>query len=87
MINADEAKKYQKPFTPGKAGQEILDDIERQIKRGERHPWAFTTGLCRDYAEDLAKYCRSLGYTNARIEDIYSNSGIKGGNKLVIDLY
>jgi hypothetical protein len=40
----------------------------------------------RSYAEDLAKYCREHGYTNACIKDIYSRSGVRGGNYLSIDL-
>ena len=64
----------------------MLDVIERQIKEGNRHPRAFTTRFVRSYAEDLAKYCRDLGYKNARIEDIYNKrTGQRGGNYLAID--
>ena len=88
MISANEAKRYIKAFEPSeRAKKEVLDVIERQIKNGERHPRAYTTSFCRDYAEDLAKYCRSLGYTNARIQDIYNmRTGQRGGNYLIIDL-
>lgn len=87
MITAEEAKKYKKEFEPSEtAKKEVLDVIERQIKNGERHPRAYTTSFVRSYAEDLAKYCRSLGYSNARIEDVYSLSGVRGGNYLQIDL-
>lgn len=86
MITRAEANAYIKEFVPTGAGKEVLDEIEKKIKDGDRHPWAFTTHLCREYAEDLAKYCRSLGYTNARIMDIYSKYGVKGGNYLKIDL-
>ena len=88
MISANEAMKYVKPFEPSEtAKREVLDVIESQIKKGERHPRAYTTRFVRSYAEDLAKYCRSLGYTNARIVDIYNmRTGAKGGNYLQIDL-
>ena len=88
MITAEEAKKYTKEFVPSETAQrEVLDVIERQIKNGERHPTAYTTRFVRSYAEDLAKYCRSLGYTNARIVDIYNRrTGQRGGNYLQIDL-
>jgi len=87
MITAEQAKHYTKSFDPNeKNAKKVLDEIERKIKRGDRHVWAYTTCLCRDYAEDIASYCRSLGYSNARISDIYSNSGVRGGNMLVIDL-
>lgn len=87
-MNAEEAKAYIKPFTPSETAQrEVLDVIERQIKEGNRHPKAFTTSFVRSYAEDLAKYCRSLGYSNARIVDIYNQrTGQRGGNYLTIDL-
>lgn len=84
MITAEQAKQFTKEFKPN---QELVDDVERQIKNGERHIYVYTTRYCRDYAEDFAKYCRSLGYTNARIEDIYNQrTGEKGGNYLAIDL-
>jgi len=88
MITAEEAKKYVNAFVPSeKAKKEVLDVIERQIKRGERHPTAYTTSFIRSYAEDLAAYCRSLGYSNARIVDIYNKrTGQRGGNYLIIDL-
>lgn len=88
MISAEEAKKFIKEFKPNEAAQrEVLDVIERQIKNGDRHPMAYTTSFCRDYAEDLAKYCRSIGYSNARIVDIYNQrTGQRGGNYLKIDL-
>ena len=83
MINAEQAKAYTKPYTPPR---ELVAEVEEQIKRGCRHISVFTTRYCRDTAEDFAKYCREQGFRNARIEDIYSNSGIKGGNVLRIDL-
>ena len=88
MITAAEAKQYAKEFVPSEAAQrEVLDVIERQIKRGDRHPRAYTTSFNRSYAEDLAAYCRKLGYENARIEDIYNlRTGQRGGNYLIIDL-
>lgn len=87
MITAEEARKYRKEFKPSATEQKILDEIEAKIKKGERHPTAFTTHLFRDNAEDLAAYCRSLGYTNARIVDIYNQrTGQRGGNYLKIDL-
>lgn len=88
MITAKEAQQYVKQFEPSEtAKREVLDVIEAQIKRGERHPTAFTTRFFRSYAEDLAEYCRSLGYKTARIEDIYNNrTGARGGHKLVIDM-
>lgn len=87
MMNAQEAQKHIKPFVPSETAQrEVLDVIEKQIKKGNRHPRAFTTRFVRSYAEDLAKYCRSLGYKTARIEDIYNQrTGQRGGNYLVID--
>lgn len=88
MITASEAKAYTKEFVPSEtAKREVLDVIEKQIKRGERHCTAYTTSFNRSYAEDLAKYCRSLGYKNARIVDIYNRrTGQRGGNYLAIDL-
>ncbi len=88
MITANEAMNYVKAFEPSeRAKKEVLDVIEKQIKRGDRHPNAYTTSFTRSYAEDLAKYCRSLGYTNARIVDIYNRrTGQRGGNYLQIDL-
>jgi hypothetical protein len=88
MITADQAKSYIGEFVPSETAQkEVLDVIERKIKSGDRHPTAYTTRFVRSYAEDLAKYCRSLGYTNARIVDIYNRrTGERGGNYLQIDL-
>lgn len=84
MINAEQAKQYTKAFEPNK---EHVDDIERQIKKGSRHIQVWTTGYLRSYAEDLAKYCREQGFTNARIEDVYNRrTGQRGGNYLAIDL-
>lgn len=83
MINAEQAKAYIKPYTPP---QELVDEVEKQIKNGNSHISVFTTRYLRSCAEDFAKYCREQGYRNARIEDIYSNSGVKGGNVLKIDL-
>lgn len=82
MITAEEAKKYVKEFVPEK---EILDSVESQIKSGSRHIQFFTTRYIRSYAEDVAKYFRKLGY-DARIVDIYSVYGARGGNYLNIDL-
>jgi hypothetical protein len=88
MMTAQEAKAYMKEFVPNeKAQKEVLDVIESKIKKGDRHPSAYTTSFVRSYAEDLAKYCRSLGYKTARIEDIYNlRTGQRGGNYLIIDL-
>jgi hypothetical protein len=88
MITAEEAKAYTKEFVPNEcAKREVLDVIEAQIKRGERHCTAYTTSFVRSYAEDLAKYMRGLGYANARIVDIYNvRTGQRGGNYLQIDL-
>ena len=84
MISAEQAKQYTKKFEPSK---ELVEQVENQIKRGERHIHVYTTSYCRDYAEDFAKYCREQGYTNARIEDIYNRrTGQRGGNYLAIDL-
>jgi len=84
MINAEQAKQYTKKFEPSK---ELVEQVEKQIKRGERHIHVYTTSYCRDYAEDFAKYCREQGFTNARIEDIYNRrTGKRGGNYLAIDL-
>ena len=84
MITAEEAKKYTKPFQPRK---EHIDEIESLIRSGERHIRVWTTRYVRSYSEDLAKYCREHGYTNAHIHDIYNQrTGQKGGNYLCIDL-
>lgn len=84
MITAEQAKQYTKAFEPNKCH---VDEIESQIKRGERHIQVWTTGYCRDYAEDLAAYCRQQGFSNARIVDIYNRrTGQRGGNYLAIDL-
>lgn len=83
MMTAEEAKKYIKEFVPS---SDIINDVESQIKKGERHIQVFTTNLVRSYAEDCAKYFRNLGY-NARITDIYNQrTGERGGNYLQIDL-
>lgn len=83
MMTAEEAKKYIKEFVPN---NEIINSVESQIKRGERHIQVFTTGYVRSYAEDCAKYFRKLGY-DAKITDIYNlRTGQKGGNYLQIDL-
>lgn len=83
MMTAEEAKKYIKEFIPNK---EIIDSVESQIKKGERHIQVFTTSYVRSYAEDCAAYFRKLGY-NARITDIYNQrTGQRGGNYLQIDL-
>ena len=83
MMTAEEAKKYIKEFVPN---DEIINNVESQIKRGERHIQVFTTGYVRSYAEDCAKYFRKLGY-DAKITDIYNiRTGQKGGNYLQIDL-
>ena len=84
MITAEQAKQYTKEFEPNKCH---IDAIESQIKNGAKHIQVWTTGYCRNYAEDLAEYCRKHGFTNARIVDIYNQrTGQKGGNYLAIDL-
>jgi hypothetical protein len=84
MISAEEAKKFTKAYVPP---TELVNSLEAQIKRGERHIQVWTTRWCRDAAEDFAKYCRSQGYTNAHIHDIYNiRTGQRGGNYLKIDL-
>lgn len=83
MITAEEAKKYIKEFVPN---DEIINSVESQIKKGERHIRVYTTRYVRTYAEDCAAYFRKLGY-NARITDIYNlRTGQRGGNYLQIDL-
>lgn len=83
MITAEEAKKYVKEFVPN---DEIINSVESQIKKGERHIRVYTTRYVRTYAEDCAAYFRKLGY-NARITDIYNlRTGQRGGNYLQIDL-
>ncbi len=83
MMTAEEAKKYIKEFVPS---DEIINSVESQIKRGERHVQVFTTRYVRSYAEDCAKYFRKLGY-DAYIKDIYNlRTGQRGGNYLQIDL-
>lgn len=83
MMTAEEAKKYIKEFVPN---NEIINSVESQIKRGERHIQVFTTEYVRNYAEDCAEYFRKLGY-DAKITDIYNlRTGQKGGNYLQIDL-
>lgn len=82
-MTAEEAKKYVKEFTPNK---DIIEQVENQIKRGERHIHVYTTRYVRSYAEDCAAYFRKLGY-NARITDIYNlRTGARGGNYLQIEL-
>ena len=84
MITAEEAKQYTKGYVPP---QKLVDELESQIKKGERHIWVWTTGYFRSAAEDFAKYCRSQGYRNAQIVDIYNQrTGERGGNYLKIDL-
>ena len=84
MITAEEAKKYTKAFEPD---ERLVKELEEQIKQGKRHIQVWTTMYVRSYAEDFAKYCRSLGYTNAHIHDIYNMAtGQRGGNYLKIDL-
>lgn len=84
MITAEQAKQYTKKFEPNKCH---IDEIEKQIKSGSRHIHVWTTSYVRSYAEDLAKYCREQGFTNARIEDVYNRrTGERGGNYLAIDL-
>lgn len=84
MITAEQAKQFTKPFIPSKGH---IDEIERQIRKGERHIMVYTTSYTRSYAEDLAKYCREHGYKNACIKDIYNlRTGQRGGNYLSIDL-
>jgi hypothetical protein len=84
MMNAEEAKKYTKPFEPNK---EHVEAIERQIKNGVKHIQVWTTHYWRPYAVDLAEYCRKQGFKNARIVDVYNQrTGQKGGNYLAIDL-
>ena len=84
MMNAEEARKYTKEFEPNKCH---VDEIEYQIKKGNKHIQVWTTGYCRSYAEDLAEYCRKKGFRNARIEDVYNRrTGQRGGNYLAIDL-
>lgn len=83
MMTVEEAKKYIKEFVPN---DEIINSVESQIKRGERHVQVFTTSYVRSYAEDCAEYFRKLGY-NAKITDIYNiRTGQRGGNYLQIDL-
>lgn len=84
MMTFEEAQKYVKPFTPNKCD---IEEIEKQIKRGERHIFMYTTQYNRSYAEDLAKYLREQGYKTAEIKDIYNRrTGEIGGNYLSIDL-
>lgn len=83
MITAEQAKQYTKAFTPKK---EHIEEIERQIKSGDRHIQVWTTSYTRSYAEDLAKYCRQHGY-DACIKDVYNlRTGQRGGNYLSIEL-
>lgn len=83
MMTVEQAKAFIKPFEPP---TEMIAEIERQIKLGERHPWVYTTSYVRSFAEDCAKWFREQGFTTARIVDIYSNSGVRGGSILQIDL-
>ena len=83
MMTPKEAKKYIKEFIPN---DDIINEVESQIKKGERHVRVFTTHYVRTYAEDCAEYFRKLGY-NAQITDIYNRrTGQRGGNYLQIDL-
>ena len=83
MMTAEEAKKYIKEFVPN---YEIINSVESQIKRGERHVQVFTTRYARSYAEDCADYFCKLGY-DAYIKDVYNiRTGQRGGNYLQIDL-
>ena len=83
MMTAEEAKKYIKEFVPN---DEIINSVESQIKKGNRHIQVYTTNYVRSYAEDCAKYFRKLGY-DAKITDIYNlRTGQRGGNYLQIDL-
>lgn len=87
MITFEESKKYRKSFVPTGAGKKALDEVEAKIKSGNRHPYVFTTHFVREYAEELASYCRKLGYKNARIVDICNGFGRPtGGHYLKIDL-
>lgn len=84
MITAEQAKSYTKVFTPYPEHERA---IEEQIKSGRRHIQVWTTHYAREYAEDLAEYCREHGFTNAHIHDIYNQrTGQRGGNYLKIDL-
>ncbi len=58
-MTPEEAKKYIKEFIPN---DDIINEVESQIKRGERHVQVFTTHYVRTYAEDCAEYFRKLGY-------------------------
>ena len=83
MITPEEAKKYIKEFVPN---NEIINSVESQIKRGERHIQVWTTRYARNYAEDCADYFCKLGY-DAYIKDVYNiRTGQRGGNYLQIDL-
>ena len=82
-MTQEEAKKYIKEFVPS---DEIINSVESQIKRGERHIQVWTTRYARSYAEDCADYFCKLGY-NAYIKDVYNiRTGQRGGNYLQIDL-
>ena len=84
MITAEQAKAYTKPYNPP---QDLVDELEKKIKSGERHISIFTTRYVRSCAEDFAQYCREHGFTNARIVDVYNQrTGQRGGNYLQIDL-
>lgn len=80
----EEAKQYVKPF---EVPTEIENQVNTQIKRGERHIQVYTTQYSRSFAEDIAKYYRKQGFATARIVDIYNRrTGQRGGNYLSIDI-
>jgi hypothetical protein len=83
-MNYDEAKQYVKPF---EVPTDIENQVNTQIKRGERHIQVYTTSYSRSFAEDIAKYYRKQGFATARIVDIYNRrTGQRGGNYLSIDI-
>lgn len=83
-MNYEEAKQYVKPF---EVPTDIENQVNAQIKRGERHIQVYTTKYFRSFAEDIAKYYRKQGFTTARIVDIYNRrTGQRGGNYLSIDI-
>lgn len=80
----EEAKQYVKPF---EVPTDIENQVNDQIKRGERHIQVYTTRFSRSFAEDIAKYYRKQGFATARIVDIYNRrTGQRGGNYLSIDI-
>ena len=83
-MNYEEAKQYVKPF---EVPTSVENQVNSQIKRGERHIQVFTTSYARSFAEDIAKYYRKQGFATARIVDIYNRrTGQRGGNYLSIDI-